>query len=162
MLLPILALLFGFVGLMSLKRGAIFVPTGRRAVRDLIDLLEVKPEDRAVDLGSGDGRIVIALARAGAEAHGFEHNPLLVWWSRQRIRKAGLSKRAFIHRANFWDTDFSSFTVFTVFGVDYIMKPLEEKIKKEARTGTRVVSYTFRFPVLKPSARRNGVYLYKI
>ena len=162
MLFPIFVFVLGIVGLVSLKRGAIFVPTDRRAVKEMIETLNIKSGDRAVDLGSGDGRIVIALARSGAEAHGYEHNPLLVWWSRHKIRKAGLSGRAFIHRGNFWESDFSKFTVVTVFGINYIMRALEQKLLKEGRDGARIASYTFAFPTLKPSARKNGIYFYKI
>ena len=162
MVFPILVLVLSVVGLVSLKRGAIFVPTNRTAVAEMIEPLNIKVGDRAVDLGSGDGRVVIALARAGAEAHGYEHNPLLVWWSRYKIRKAGLSGRAFIHQANFWNRDFSGFTVVTVFGINYIMRALEEKLQKEGGRGMRIASYTFGFPTLKPLARKNGIYLYKI
>lgn len=162
MLFPILAFVLGVIGLVSLKRGAIFLPTDRVVVREMIELLKVKSGDCAVDLGSGDGRIVIALARSGAEAHGYEHNPFLVWWSRHKIRKAGLSERAFIHRANFWDHDFSQFTVVTVFGINYIMSALEQKLRKEGKSGARIASYIFALPTLKPLARKNGVYFYKI
>lgn len=162
MLFPIFAFVLGIVGLVSLKRGAVFVPTNKEAVLTMVRLLQIKSGDRALDLGSGDGRIVIALACAGAEAHGYEHNPLLVWWSRHKIRKAGLSGRAFIHRANFWNRDFSEFTVVTVFGINYIMRTLEKKLLKEGRSGARIASYTFAFPTLKPLAQKNGIYLYKI
>ncbi|KKU26965.1 MAG: hypothetical protein UX39_C0005G0003 [Candidatus Magasanikbacteria bacterium GW2011_GWA2_46_17] len=97
MLFPITALILGIIVLVSLKRGAVFVPTDTGAVLTLIEMLEIKSSDKAIDLGSGDGRVVVALALAGAEAHGYEHNPLLVWWSRHKIRRAGLSERAFIH-----------------------------------------------------------------
>ncbi len=63
--LGIAAFVVGIYGLLYLKRGPIFLPTKRRAVFDMIRMLDVKPGNRAVDLGSGDGRIVIALARAG-------------------------------------------------------------------------------------------------
>lgn len=127
----------------------------------MVKMLQINSGDRAVDLGSGDGRIVIALARAGAEAHGYEHNPILVWWSRYKIRRAGFSGRAFIHQANFWKLDFSHFTVVTVFGINYIMPPLEEKLVQEARVGSRFASYTFRLPTLKPSVHDGGVYFYR-
>ncbi len=162
MLFPIIVFTVGIAGLVSLRRGAFFVPTNKAAVSSMIEGLRVEPGDRAVDLGSGDGRIVIALAGTGAEAHGYEHNPILVWWSRHKIRKAGLSGRAFIHCSNFWNNDFSGFTVVTVFGISYIMAALEAKLKKEAKPGTRIASYTFPFPTLKPLVRKNGVYFYKI
>ena len=159
--LPVMALLFGIIILIQLKRGPVFVPANPEAVLSMVKLLDVVPGEKAVDLGSGDGRIVIALARAGAEAHGYEHNIILVWWSRFKIRRAGLSGKAFIHRSNFWKTDFSRFTIFTVFGIPYIMAPLQEKLSREAAPGARAVSYTFKFPSLKLAGKDNGNYLYR-
>ncbi len=162
LLFPIIALFAGIVVLISLGRGPIFLPTEKKDAAAMIEILGVKDGDVAADLGSGDGRLVIALALAGAVAHGFEHNPFLVWWSRYKIRKAGLSGRVFIHRTNFWNEDFSKFTILTVFGIGYIMKPLQEKIRKEGRSGLRVASYTFQFPDLEPKERKNGIYLYEL
>ena len=127
----------------------------------MIALIKVHRGERAVDLGSGDGRIIIALAEAGAEAHGYEHNPFLVWWSRWKIRHAGLSKRAFIHRGNFWNEDFSKFTIITVFGIQYIMSRLEEKLDREVLSRTRVISYTFPLPNWTPISHERGIYLYE-
>jgi len=159
-LIPYIAVFVGIIGLISLRRGAIFVPIRKLAIDRAIRLLEIKSGEMAVDLGSGDGRVVIALARAGAQAHGYEHNPLLVWWSRFKIRQAGLSGKAIIHMSNFWTADLSNFTVFTVFGIGYIMKSLEEKLLREAKSGSRIISYTFKFPTLKPFHQIGGTTLY--
>jgi 16S rRNA A1518/A1519 N6-dimethyltransferase RsmA/KsgA/DIM1 with predicted DNA glycosylase/AP lyase activity len=160
-ILPVAALLLGIVSLIQLKRGPVFVPANYEAVEAMIRLLDVKTGERAVDLGSGDGRIVMALARAGAEAHGYEHNIILVWWSRFKIKRAGLSGRAFIHWKNFWKADFSKFTIFTVFGIPYIMSPLQEKLSREAVSGSRAVSYTFKFPSIQATEKALGNYLYR-
>lgn len=162
LIVPALALIIGIVGLVTLRRGAIFVPMRREVIGRVVKMLEINAGDRAVDLGSGDGRVVIALALAGAEAHGYEHNPVLVWWSRLQIRRAGLSGRAFIHQANFWSIDFSQYTIFTVFGISYIMEKLEEKLEREAVHSSRIVSYLFPLPNKKESVREKGVYLYKV
>ncbi|TSA46497.1 SAM-dependent methyltransferase, partial [bacterium] len=78
-----LAILVGItVVLYYFTQGALFVPTHRDKVKKIIELAHVQPGEKAVDLGSGDGRILIALAQAGADAHGFEINPLLIIWSR--------------------------------------------------------------------------------
>jgi hypothetical protein len=150
-------------------RGAVYVPADRRVVRKMIELAKVEPGDKAVDLGSGDGRIVIALARAGAETHGFEINPFLVWLARKKIRQAGLSQKAFIHWKSFWGQNLAKYNVITVYGVDYIMRRLEKKLEKElalksrreSYNNTRVVSYLFEFPQKKRLDQRKSVYLYK-
>jgi ribosomal protein L11 methylase PrmA len=146
--------------LFYLSRGAIFVPTARAKVALIIKLAQIMPGEQVADLGSGDGRIVIALAQAGAMAHGYEINPLLVWWSRYLIRQAGLQKTAIIHWQDFWNADFSQYSAVTVFGIDHIMKRLGQKILRETKAGTRVISYAFPFPGWVPTTRERGVYTY--
>lgn len=162
LIIPIIAFFIGIIGLISLKRGPVFLPTKKNDVALMMRLLRVEGGDVAVDLGSGDGRMVIALAKAGAEAHGYEHNSFLVWWSRYKIKRAGLSGKAFIHRGNFWNADFSKFTIMTVFGIGYIMKPLKEKIHLEGKPGLRIVSYTFSFPDWEPKFKKAGIYIYEL
>jgi cyclopropane fatty-acyl-phospholipid synthase-like methyltransferase len=142
-------------------RGAPFVLTGSRKLRTMIDLANIQPGEKAVDLGSGDGRIVIAFAKAGAEAHGYEINPFLVLWSRYRINRAGLSGRAFVYWRDFWRVDLASFNVIAVFGMVHVMGPLERKLRRELRPGSRVVSNTFTFPRWTRSSGGGGVYLYE-
>jgi cyclopropane fatty-acyl-phospholipid synthase-like methyltransferase len=127
-------------------RGAPFIPTKREGLERVMKLAQVRPGAKALDIGSGDGRIVIALARAGAEAHGVENNPLLVWWSRRKIRQAGLEGRAFIHRADLWGFDCSGFDTITLFGITHIMRRLGKKLRRELKPGARIVSMAFEFP----------------
>ena len=140
--------------------GAFFAPSNKKEVERMILISGVKPGDKAVDLGSGDGRLVIALAKARVQAHGYEVNPILVWWSRRKIKKAGLSSKAFIHRQNFWNSDLSGFNVVSVFGIKYMMSKLEAKLKKELKPGARVVSNYFVFPNWKHSKKEGNAYLY--
>jgi len=147
--------------LLWLSRGPFFVPARRKDVPRIIGALHLKGGEKIVDLGSGDGRLLIALAEAGAEAHGFEHNPLLVWRSRRNIRKAGHEGKAFVHYSNFWNKDFSRFDGAVIYGISYIMRRLEEKLLKEARPGMRIVSYSFFFPNWVPEHKEKGVYVYK-
>ena len=90
--------LFFFV-FFPIGRGAIYDPSSRAEADVMARIAEVRPGEKAADLGSGDGRVVCALARAGAEAHGYEINPVLVLISRRNIRREGLAGRAFIHWA---------------------------------------------------------------
>lgn len=161
-IIPGLAIVVGVFGIARLRRGAVFVPMNREAIEEMISTLEVKQGERAADLGSGDGRVVIALAQAGAEAHGYEHSPLLVWWSRRKIKKARLSAKAFIRHANFWHEDFSRYTIITIFGISYAMERFERKLLKEAVPGTRIVSYLFPLPTWKPVLKKKGLYFYTV
>ncbi len=115
---------------------------------------------RIVDLGSGEGKIVIALAEAGAEAHGHEINFILAWWSRFKIRRAGLRNRAFIHRTDFWKEDMGHYDDFTIFGIQSIMPQLEKKMIEEMRSGARIVTQRYEFPHWKPHAAEDSIYLY--
>lgn len=144
-----------------LSRGAFFVPMPRSGVERVICLLTLQKGEKAVDVGSGDGRLLLALAEAGAEAHGFEHNIVLVWRSRRNIRRAGLSEKAFVHWSNFWKEDFSQFDAVAIYGIPYIMRRLEKKLRAELRPGARVVSYSFPFPNWSPTQSAHSVYLYR-
>ncbi len=145
----------------SMARGAPYVATDPELVLQMIQLARVELGDRAVDLGSGDGRIVIALVRAGAMADGFETNPFLVWQSRRKIKKAGLQDRATINWKSFWGANLSKYSVVTVYGISYIMPKLEEKLRRELTSGARVVSKGFRFPTWSLAKQKDNVYLYE-
>ncbi|MBU0612565.1 class I SAM-dependent methyltransferase [Patescibacteria group bacterium] len=141
--------------------GAPFAPSAKKGVKKMIELAKIKEGDIAVDLGSGDGRIVIALARAGAEAHGYEINQFLAWYSKIRIRMAGLEKKAFIHRGNFFKEDLSKYNVVIVFGIFYIMEELERKLQKETKPNTIIVCNNFSLPNWKPANKEGKFYVYE-
>jgi protein-L-isoaspartate O-methyltransferase len=141
--------------------GAIFLPSRKETVERMVKLAAVFPGERAADLGSGDGRLVIALAKLGMEAHGFEINPFLVALSRWNIRKAGLGNRAFVHWQSFWQEDFSKYDLVTVFGTTKIMENLEKKLRTELKPKARVVSNVFHFPTWPMSERSGTAYLYE-
>jgi hypothetical protein len=129
-----------------LLRGAPYIPTAPNAVQRMVALCDVQTGDVALDIGSGDGRIVMAFARAGIRAHGVEINPLLVWWSRTQIRNAGLAHLATIQTGDFWSMDFSPYTIVTLFGAPHLMNRLETKLRRELSAGSRVLSLHFVFP----------------
>lgn len=160
-LFAIAALFTAIYFLAPIVRGAVYFPTKPANVEAIVRLAEIKSGEKAVDLGSGDGRIVIALARAGAEAHGYEINPLLVWRSRTAIRRAGLDGRAFVHWRSFWGVNLSDFSLVTAYGIPYIMRSLERKLRRELRSGARVISNIYPFPSWKFKSRvPGGVLLY--
>ncbi len=145
-----------------LGRGAIYDPSTHTETIIMAEVAAVSPGEKAADLGSGDGRVVIALAQRGAEAHGFEVNPILVVISRRNIRRAGLEGQAFIHWRSFWRADLSGFDIITVFQVSFVMGRLEAKVKRELPAGARVVSHYWRFPTLPPETARGDIYRYRI
>jgi cyclopropane fatty-acyl-phospholipid synthase-like methyltransferase len=145
-----------------LGRGAIYDPSTQEETLIMAELAAVAVGEKAADLGSGDGRVVIALARRGAETHGFEVNPVLVMVSRRNIRRAGLEGKAFIHWRSFWRADLSGFDVITVFQVSFVMGRLETKVQRELAPGARIVSHYWRFPTLTVEAARGDIYRYRV
>lgn len=161
LLLALLLVAADVFALWLVLSGAPFVPAKTDAVERIVEGCDPHPGMKAADIGSGDGRILLALARAGAEAHGYEINPFLVWWSRRRIRRAGLDGRAFVHWKNLWRADFSPFDAVTLFGVGHIMRRLETKLRNELKPGAKAVSLAFAFPTWTPSRKIGEIIVYE-
>lgn len=159
-LLPVLALV-ALLLLLSVIRGAPFVTSFQKTVERMVATAGAKPGMKSVDLGSGDGRIVIAFAKAGIEAHGFEINPILVWLARRKIRSQRLTVPALIHWKSFWGQDLSGFDIVTLYGTPHIMKGLETKLRRELRVGAKVLSNAFVFPTWRHTAKDGAVYVYE-
>lgn len=162
--LLLIAILLGYVIYIlaySIIFGAPFAVTRKNKVDKMIDMLSLKKGDKLADLGSGDGRIVIAAAQKGAQAHGYELNPLLVLISRKKIRKANLQHKAFIHRKSYWDVSLKDYDAITIFGIKHIMPSLEKKLNLELKKGSKVASNHFKFPKWKIYKKEENLYLYK-
>lgn len=162
LLLDFLVLVVGIFGTLVplLFFGAFYCPSRQDRIEKMIELLAIKPGEKAIDLGAGDGRLVIALAKAGALAEGFEIDPFLVWLAGRNIRRSGFAGRASVRWKNFWQMDLSQFDVVAVYGLNSIMKKLEVKLKKELKAGARVVSNYFTFPNWPESKNLEDVHLY--
>src|SRR5882672_7273044 len=78
----------------------VWVPSPQDVVQAMLDLADVKPHDFVIDLGSGDGVIVIGAAKRGSRAHGIEYNPDLVELSRQSAAAAGVGDTATFEKAD--------------------------------------------------------------
>jgi len=153
---------FAFFLLISIFSGAPYVGTSDEKIKEILHAAKIKKGLKTLDLGSGDGRIVIAMAKKGAIATGFEINPFYVLLSKIKIYKAGVSKNASIYWKNFWREDISKFDIVTIYGVTYIMKKLEEKLKKEMKKGAKVISSSYTFKNWKPEKEKDFIFVYKI
>lgn len=155
----ILILLFG----LTVFRGAPYVPTHRRQVEKVLDMLDLEKGDVVVDLGSGDGVFLKAAAKRGLVAYGYEINPLLclVAW----VRCAPYRDRVHIRLRDFW---FSSLPPNTkavfVFAGGPFMSKLARKLEVEAdkHAPFYVASYGFELPGWHVIEQQEGINLYRI
>lgn len=128
-----------------------FVPTPHEVVELMLELAEVKKGDVLYDLGSGDGRIVIAAARKyGINAVGFEIDPNLVRASREKIREAGLEHLAEIREQDIRLVDLSPASVVTMYLYPRANLRLRPVIMRQLKPGSRVVSHDFGMGDWKP------------
>ena len=120
-------------------------------VRKMLDMAGVEPTDYVVDLGSGDGRNVIAAAQRGARAHGIEYNPDLVAYAKRLAAKAGVGGRATFERGDVFEADFSKATVVVLFLTPEMNIRLRPKLL-DLKAGARVVANTFAIGDWNPDA----------
>src|SRR5690606_35119124 len=88
-------------------KDVVWVPTGEPLVEQMLRAARLTAQDYVVDLGSGDGRTVIAAAKQGVRAHGIEFNPKMVELARQAAQKAGVADRATFAEGDIFKSDFS-------------------------------------------------------
>jgi len=126
-----------------------FVPTPEPVVEDMLSLADIQPGQILYDLGSGDGRILLAAAQKyGATAVGYEIDPQLVRLSRQRIAEAGLEDRIEVREGNLFDADLSRADVVTLYlspTMNRKLIPLFETMKP----GARIISHDFDIPGIR-------------
>lgn len=164
MLITLIYLLILAVLLWALRvmlRGAPYLPSKPQAIKEMVEYSQAGPGRAVAELGSGDGRVMIALAKTGAEVVGYENNPLLVWWSRRRIAVAGVGKLAEVRRGNLWKADLSSYDAIVVFGFTHLMDRLGRKINQEGKPKVIVVSNAFRIPSLRETGRGTQTVTYR-
>ncbi len=135
-----------------------FVPSSNDRLETMMELANVKNGEKAVDLGSGDGKLVIALAKRGAVACGIEIDRERAKLARLNIAKEGVDAK--IINKDFWDVKLGDYDVIVLYGITSIMGRLEKKIMKETKLDCRVISNAFTFPNWKPTIVKNNVYLY--
>jgi hypothetical protein len=135
-------------------KDVIWVPTPEALVEKMLDMAKLTPKDIHYDLGSGDGRTVIAAAKRGAQAVGVEYNPDMVALSERAAAKEGVSAKAKFINGDIFQTDFSHATVVTL----YLLPSLNVKLRPtilKMKPGTRVVSHAFTMDEWQPDQTEN-------
>ena len=167
-----------------------YVATKRHKIGTIIKFAQIKPSQTIVDLGSGDGRLLIASAQKGAKAIGYEINPFLVLitkirafflshasssviarnevtkQSKKRLPRSfhslAMTGEVIVYKSNLWKSNLAVADVVFVYGRKKTMQKFQDFVYKNAKKGTRIVVNTNPFPGKKPIREENGVFLYKI
>jgi precorrin-6B methylase 2 len=132
-------------------KDVVWVPTPSDVVEKMLDMAEVTPSDFVIDLGSGDGRNVIAAAKRGARALGVEYNPDLVALSRQRAEAAHVADKATFVQGDMYAADVSQATVLALFLTPEVLDRMTDKFLA-MRPGARIVLNTFPITDWEPDA----------
>ena len=133
-------------------KDVVWVPSPPEMVNKMMELGRVTPNDFVIDLGSGDGRNVIAAAKLGARALGVEYNPDMVALSRQLAQQAGVADKAQFVQADMYEYDISKATVMALFLLPVNMNKLAPKFFNLA-PGSRIVANTFGIEGWEPDMR---------
>lgn len=152
----VLILSFGFV----VAFGAPYVPTLKLQRSQALDMLDLRPGQVLIELGSGDGAMLVEAAKRGIKSIGYELNPLLVIVSKFRTRR--YKKLIEVKWKNFWNEDISNADGVYVFLVSRLMGKLEKKIINEAKPGLKIVSYGFEMPSLITKKTKNALHMYQL
>ena len=149
---PVLALAASAAAAADVDRtGGPYVPTPQSVVNAMLEVASVGPKDFVVDLGSGDGRIVLTAAtKYKARGMGVDIDPELVDLANATARKLGVAERVQFVRQDVFAADLSRTTVLTLYLLTGMMQSLRPKLLADLKPGTRVVSHDFLFDLWKP------------
>jgi SAM-dependent methyltransferase len=158
-------IIFVFLVLPLFLGGAPYLPSykessDRQYLDELFKFLEKyrNKDSKFIDLGSGDGRIVIEFAKKNYESYGIEMNPFLVFLSKLKIRKEGL-KNVKIIWGNFWKMNLTQFDIIYFYQYKLANKFLTKKLLKHSKNKI-IISAHFPLENLKLQKSINGFYIY--
>jgi SAM-dependent methyltransferase len=121
-----------------------YVPTPQEIVRSMLKLADVHKGDVVIDLGCGDGRIVVAAASEfGARGIGYDLNPERIREANENAAKAGVQDRVRFVEKNLFDADIREATVVTLYLLPNVNLKLKPRLLAELKPGTRIVSHSF-------------------
>ncbi len=153
----IVGVLVCFAGVLAV--GAPYLPTLKPQVQTALELAELQPGQSLLELGCGDGRVLIAAAKHGLQATGYELNPLLAaiaWLRTRRYRK-----QVKVVWGNFWRQPWPEADAAFTFLLPKYMAKLDKICAAYPRKPFKLVSFAFTIPGTKPKKSAKGVFLYE-
>jgi hypothetical protein len=151
----VLILAFGFVVFF----GAPYLPTLNLQIHAALELANLKPGETLIELGCGDGRVLVAAAQVGVRSVGYEINPLLALFAWLRTRR--FKGEVKVVWGNFWTKQWPEADAVFTFLLDKYMAKLDKKITQYNHKPVRLVSFAFQVPNREQVAEKAGVYLYE-
>ena len=133
-------------------KDVVWVPSPPEMVNKMLEMARVTPADYVIDLGSGDGRNIIAAARLGARGHGVEFNPDMVALSKKLAIEAGVADKAQFIEGDMYEADISKASVMALFLLPVNLNKLAPKFLN-LTPGTRIVANTFGIDGWEPDVR---------
>ena len=133
-------------------KDVVWVPSPPEMVNKMLEVAKVTPADYVIDLGSGDGRNVIAAAKIGARALGVEFNPDMVALSQKLAKEAGVADKAQFVQGDMYEADISKATVMALFLLPVNLNKLAPKFL-DLTPGSRIVANTFGIDGWEPDFR---------
>ncbi len=139
--------------------GSPYVRSHKQPVEKALDLLEMKKGDHLLDLGSGDGSVLIAVAKRGNYATGYELNPIL--WAISRLRTRKYADQVCVHWGNMWNAEINDEThnIYIFLDTRFLGR-LDKKITN-SKARVKVVSYSYKIPSKKIQKTSQGMHLYE-
>ncbi|MGE5522976.1 MAG: SAM-dependent methyltransferase [Rhodospirillaceae bacterium] len=135
---------------MAAQASVPYVPTPQEVVERMLDMAKVGPHDYLIDLGSGDGRIVITAAKKfGTRGYGVDLNPQRVKEANENARKAGVADKVSFYERDLFETDLSQASVITMYLLPKVNLMLRPKLL-DLKPGTRIVSHDFSMDEWQP------------
>ncbi len=156
LLLALAVLTICFAGVLLF--GAPYLPTLKPQVRAALELIDPEPGQVLIELGCGDGKVLVAAAERGMRSVGYELNPLLAATAWLRTRRYG--GRVRVVWGNFWHAEWPPADVVFTFLLPRYMGKLDAALKDYPHKPVKLVSFAFKVPGKKPVAEKQGVFLY--
>ncbi|HUD06558.1 MAG TPA: hypothetical protein VMR34_01600 [Candidatus Saccharimonadales bacterium] len=138
--------------------GAPFLPTMKKQLPEAIKLLDLKPGQTMLELGCGDGRMLIEAAKNGINAVGYELNPLLFVYCWLRTRK--YKRKIKVILGNYWRKQWPEVEGIFVFLLSPYMERLNTKIIQTYKSKVKLVSFAYPIKSKNPVKTKTGLYLY--